>query len=365
MMNRQDNLAIYRFILLLAVVVVGASLAMAGAKICAKCKKPIDSGKWFEIDGRTYHYNHFVCENCGKPIGEENYFARDGNYYDSLCFVKRFARRCAYCDQPMMEWVTVAGRDYHDACFTEHVADRCAICGKPILGNYLYDSYGAKVHSEHKTEAKQCDYCSRFLTAESEGGEQYPDGRTVCGLCKKSVVSSQHEADSLLLVAKALLRMQGIVIKQGDFDLELVSREGMSALSDRPGPEKAGFTHIQQSKYLGGLFKDTEVKIYILDRMPRIHFIATAAHELMHVWFGLNDRFHTEDILAEGSCNYASYLVLLNYPKEVDHVIDRMMEDDDPIYGEGFRRVNRYVEEVGIAAWLNYIREFDHPPWQK
>lgn len=349
------------------IVVLSLLLCAAGASAekmtCAYCKKPIDSGKWFKVGGKTYHYNHFKCANCGQPIGEQIYVEHEGRYYDSTCYVQQFSKRCAYCNEPMMEWVTVNGVNYHDSCYTDHVADRCAICGKPILGNYLYDSYGAKIHPEHKGEAKQCDYCSRFVTSESDGGVTYPDGRTLCGLCLQSVVASQEEADSLLLVARNLLAAEGIVINQKEFDMELVSREKMRSLPTQSDKERAGFTHIKQSTYLYGLFKDNETKIYILEKMPRMHFIATAAHELMHVWFGLKDRFQTEDILAEGSCNYASYLVMLHFPGASDDVVSHMLAEDDPIYGEGFRKVKEYAESVGTIAWLQYIEQYDFPPW--
>jgi hypothetical protein len=330
---------------------------------CAYCRKPIETGKWFKVGGKTYHYNHFICASCDRPIGEQIYVEHDGSYYDSTCYVQLFSKRCAYCNEPMMEWVTVNGVNYHDSCYTDHVADRCAICGKPILGTYLYDSYGAKIHPEHEREAKQCDYCSRFVTQESDGGVTYPDGRTLCGLCLQSVVNSQEEADSLLLVARDLMATEGIVIDMEKFDMELVSREKMRSLPTQSDQERAGFTHIKQSTYLYGLFKDNETKIYILERMPRMHFIATAAHELMHVWLGLKDRFDTQDILAEGSCNYASYLVMLHFPGEADDVVSHMLAEDDPIYGEGFRKVKEYAQSVGTFAWLQYIEQYDFPPW--
>lgn len=341
------------------------STTMGETTICAYCKKPIETGKWFKIDGLAYHYNHFLCSNCGEPIGDQRYVKRDGAYYDSLCFVNRFSKRCAYCGEPMSEWVSVGGKEYHDACFTEHVAERCALCGKPILGNYLYDSHGGKIHADHKGAFLQCDYCSRFITGESDGGEQYPDGRVVCGICMKSVVKTQDEADSLLQVARDLLLAEGIVLGPRRFDLELSSRAEMGQVSGGSGRNKAGFTHVEQSSYLGGLITDNEVQIYILTGMPRIHVLATAAHELMHVWFGLHDRFHTEDILAEGSCNYAAYLILKRYPDEGEHLIKRMLEDKDPIYGEGFRRVKAYVDSVGLYGWLQYLKEYDFPPWTK
>jgi hypothetical protein len=157
--------------------------------------------------------------------------------------------------------------------------------------------------------------------------------------------------------------MEGIVIKRKKIPLELVSQNKMQSLSPRHQSEMAGFTKVRQTKSMLGMMTDTEVKVYILEKMPRMNFVATAAHELMHVWLGLNDRFDTEEILAEGSCNYAAFLVLSHYPGEADHVIKYMQEDTDPSYGEGYRKVRWYVESAGKTAWLEHLRTENYPPW--
>jgi hypothetical protein len=38
--------------------------------------------------------------------------------------------------------------------------------------------------------------------------------------------------------------------------------------------------------------------------------------------------------------------------READFIIESMLRDEDEIYGEGFRRVKRYVERNGISRWL-------------
>jgi hypothetical protein len=342
---------------------VAAGSAFAKEEICDRCGKAIDSGRWFKIDGHAYHYNHFICANCRRPIGEKKYIQYEGQYYDSACYADRFSRRCEYCRQPMSEWVTISGKDYHESCYNVHLADRCAICGEPITGTYMYDDYGAKVHAEHMQDALQCNYCSRFISANSNGGEKYSDGRIVCGFCLESVVKDKDEADSLIQVVRQLLALEGIVIKQKKIPLDLVSQQKMQSLSPRHQSDMAGFTKVHQTKSLMGLITDNDVKVYILDKMPRMNFIATVAHELMHVWLGLNDRFDTELILAEGSCNYAAYLVLNRYPGTADHVIKYMQEDADPAYGDGYRKVRAYAESAGKSTWLEYLRTENIPPW--
>lgn len=357
------KIALHCLLMAAFVLAIAAGSAFAKEEVCAQCGKVIDSGRWFKIDGLAYHYNHFICANCGQPIGERKYIKHEGQYYDSTCYVQRYAHRCDYCREPLSEWVTINGRDYHESCYNEHLADRCALCGKPITGTYMYDDYGAKVHAEHMSDALQCNYCSRLISANSNGGERYGDGRIVCGYCLESVVKNRNEADSLMQVVRQKLAMEGIVIKRKKIPLELVSQNGMQSLSPRHQSEMAGFTKVRQIKSMMGLMTDTEVKVYILEKMPRMNFVATAAHELMHVWLGLNDRFDTEEILAEGSCNYAALLVLSHYPGEADQVIKYMQEDTDPAYGEGYRKVRAYVESAGKTVWLEHLRTENYPPW--
>jgi hypothetical protein len=63
--------------------------------------------------------------------------------------------------------------------------------------------------------------------------------------------------------------------------------------------------------------KTRDIKVYILHGMPRIDAIATLAHELTHVWQSVHGRLENDPAFAEGSCNYASYLVLGQYPRSL------------------------------------------------
>jgi hypothetical protein len=37
--------------------------------------------------------------------------------------------------------------------------------------------------------------------------------------------------------------------------------------------------------------------------------------------------------------------------------MEYMVKNEDPVYGDGFRRVKRYVEKHGLVAWLDLLRE--------
>ncbi|MBU6429100.1 MAG: hypothetical protein KGR26_08835, partial [Cyanobacteria bacterium REEB65] len=60
--------------------------------------------------------------------------------------------------------------------------------------------------------------------------------------------------------------------------------------------------------------------------------------------------------LAEGSCNYFRWKVheVRGTPEAQAHM-KKMLEDPDPCYGEGFRRVKKYVDKNGFAALLRLL----------
>ena len=63
-------------------------------------------------------------------------------------------------------------------------------------------------------------------------------------------------------------------------------------------------------------------------------------------------------MLSEGSANFASYLVLRrDGSQEAEFIIDNLMHDDDPAYGEGFRKVKKYVEEEGMDRWRKLLKK--------
>lgn len=353
-----------RFILLGLILLLAATSVWAGKLICDHCKKPIESGNYYEADGRYYHANHFLCERCSRPIGKQKYWTENGKIYDSTCYVTLFNPRCAYCDKIIADrWVIFGGREYHKSCYEDHVAERCAICNKPLEGTYLYDDFGNKVHAEHLNEVKQCDYCSRLIAPASNGGEQYRDGRIVCGICLETAITDKREADSLVRIVRGYLAAEGIIVSAKKIPLELVDKNEMAKITQSPKKALQGFTKFTQRETMLGLIKDNSIKVYVLEGMPRMAFIGTAAHELMHVWFGLNSRFNTDEVLSEGSCNYAAYLVLKNYQDDAELAIKQLNTDKDPVYGEGFRKVKTYAESVGTQAWLDYLKTADAPPW--
>lgn len=333
---------------------------------CAGCGKAITEGSWIEAGGKYYHSNHFVCSICRQPIGTGKFQIEDGRLYDSTCYVNEVLPRCGYCGQPVgFEWVTFEGKPYHRNCFEEHVALKCSLCGEIIEGPYIQDQWGNSYHEAHRDEPR-CLYCGRLLTAATDGGEIYSDGRTVCGLCLVDAVKSDTEAKQIMNNVKGTLADAGITIDRKELPLKLVDRERLADIigGQRDKFQLEGCTYFEKRSVLYGLVSRQKFNIYILYGLPRVKYIAAIAHELMHVWLGLNAPLEQNQAMVEGSCNYAASLVLKQLgTDEGNRLLQTMLESQDRDYGEGYRQVMSQVDKRGLDGWLDYLKDHSAPPW--
>lgn len=266
---------------------------------------------------------------------------------------------CHACGRPITgEYVTAEGRAYHPEHFV------CDLCGEPIKGRYVKDGWGNLYHASHDGKAPACAYCGRFISpALTGGGTRYPDGRQVCALCRKTAVDSETEAADLMGEVGRRLSLEGMRIPTDEIDLHLVDLDDLKRRAGGSGHTLRGWTSYEQSEGLMRGSLSRTIEVYILEGMPREDAAATLAHELAHVWQMVHQRLNNDPSFAEGSSNYASYLVLRRYRSgQSDFIVKNMLRSKDRIYGEGFRRVKRYADAKGNAAWLNRLESQDRLP---
>ncbi len=322
------------------------------------------------------------CGHCGKVIREAQFVRFDKRNYHLECYRRYVQPRCDFCQKPIEgECVQYERRVYHRDCFQNHVAPRCALCGGVIEGKLLKDFWGNSYHPRHENREAQCDYCKRFISSSlTGGGKTLKDGRRICNLCLRSVVQDGRQARELLQQVARDLHRHGIFVDLSRCGFSLIDRERLSRISgqQRNRIEETGFTHYQSVKRLvtksvtRGMSSDVvvdkrhssvKIDIYVLTVMPEMHFISTAAHEIMHVWQYLNAPLENDKALCEGSCNYASYLILREYCDETARfLIESFFKSKNRYYGQGFRHIHRYVERHGIKSWLSHLRKSSHLP---
>lgn len=311
--------------IVLAVVVLCAGAAHAADHTCAQCGKPIE-GPYFETNGVYYHPDHFRCEYCGRPI------------------------KGAYTEYK--------GKNYHTDCFRDGVALHCSLCGAVIRGEYIQDFWGNSYCMKHQGKVPVCDSCSRFISPEvTGGGVRYDDGRYICALCQPTSVTDIDEVMKLIDEVAAQLEAIGMKPDYKGLNVHLIGQDQMKDLSGEHSNGLRGFTDYSHDWRIFKRAGNRKLNVYFLYGMPRMELISTIAHELTHIYQFNHGQFRNDRAFAEGSCNYASFLVLGNYPgRESSFFRVAMERETDRIYGDGFRRVKRYAEEQGTGAWLSRLR---------
>ena len=290
----------------------------------------------------------YRCTTCGEVIDSEM-FSTGGKHYHARHF------RCEQCDWPIKDDFTVyKGNNYHDFCFKSHVARRCALCDGVIQGEYIIDFWGNDYHIKHQHDASSCEFCHRFISEGlTGGGRRLDDGRSVCNICNATAVTNQKNALRLLTQVSRRLERFGMKVDLGEIRLRMVGHKELQRLAKRRTDSLRGFTDYREDKNFFGRVTKRDIDVYVLHGMPETEVLATLAHELAHVWQFLRGRLKNDRAWREGSCNYASYLVLSGYDDdEARYAMQNLLDDPDPVYGEGFRRVKRFAEEKGNARWV-------------
>lgn len=158
-----------------------------------------------------------------------------------------------------------------------------------------------------------------------------------------------------------MLEALGLTLPYGEIPLEIGDRNWLSAIRTQrqtlfTRAEATAFTSTV-TRTLGTRVVSKEVAVYALDGMPRDVFQGTIAHELMHAWNHLNCQVRHAPALEEGSANFVETLVLerLGTPL-ARYQIQAIAQSDDPVYGDGYRRVKRLVADHGLAGLLETLK---------
>jgi hypothetical protein len=177
----------------------------------------------------------------------------------------------------------------------------------------------------------------------------------VCQICLRDAVSTNKKAIKLFEQARDKLAINGIYITE-KVNLHLIDKRRLKQLSGKRMLDPMGYTIYKSLDMIHSRHSDI-FDVYILSDLPETEFIAAAAHELMHVWQYKNAPRGNADAWCEGSCNYAAYLVLKQYPGQYSkYVLHNMQENPDKNYGEGYRRIRKLVQARGFDFWLDHLK---------
>ena len=314
-----------------------------GIQHCELCNKII-VGEGVCFEGKYYHKKCMVCAYCGKKV-TSSVVSYKGKLYHPECNPKSGQLVCAYCRKKITSsYVTLAGKNYHHDCYDLHVAKRCAVCGKPIGPNPFYkDWWGSFAHVSHNGKSTElCYSCGRFVTGTYK---RLGTNEVICKVCSASSVTTSTQVESCRARVISVFRSSGISGIPENIPIELKKKDEMGG--------KEGF--IRYAKSSKG--KCSNFRIAITSGLPELHFQGVLAHEMLHSWLALYGREVTEDE-CEGFCNLGCAFVYNSAHSEFGkYLLERMYENADTVYGDGYRLQKERYEKLGWTGLLESLKK--------
>jgi hypothetical protein len=336
--------------------------------ICSRCSKRLGP-QVVRAVGKQFHPACFVCDSCKKPL-EKSFVPRGERLYHGECHDKLFTPKCSECGLPIQGSYTKDERGrYHTDCYRTLHNLVCSLCQGAIEGSYLYDGWGQKAHPEHDQHPTgQCHVCARLMSpAATTGSKVLSDGRLLCSFCHSAEIHDFRQIQAAKLDVIAQMQAVGfdyipdyIQVKL-DEDQQLINQRLRASATGNIH----GYTRTAQRNIPGyGLI--LEHGIHVLSGLPKVAFKGVLAHELLHVWINERPLKHLSHEQVEGFCNLGSALICQNALKhEGDELarvlLQRMDEDPDPAYGNGYRAMAWRLEQMGWPALLQALQNPDIP----
>ena len=235
----------------------------------------------------------------------------------------------------------------------------CFICKKRLSGRYYVDQWDHKMCEAHmNNDAVYCYSCTCFTKKDIT----LPDGRILCPVCMANAVRPVDSVAFLTsTVIKTLNKVGFDVLSQEDIKLEIISADKMAQVrKSSVNLQNKGLTlsNVSQSfSLLGGKKQAFNHVIYMLTHLTKNEFAGVLAHEMLHAW-QIQNGISMSPQRTEGFCNMGSYLVYITMAGSLNKLyLKQLHENPDPVYGDGFREMYRYFEELDWKRLIQCVRE--------
>ncbi len=346
----------------LLIVILTQSLFAAGFK-CYHCDLKVQQ-EYIEYKDKIYHPACYetIAERCAlcEEILSGTVISIEGKQYHKGCYEESVAQRCGVCKQPILEAIIeyAEGR-YHEACYVNSVLPRCAICDEPLREEYRVDFWGNNTHKQHEKEYTACECCGRLISERlTGGGVRIDDNRRICGLCFSTAIFDDVEARLLANKVSRDLKYYGISIDMAEIPVILTDQQELARLTGKSELSKELGVARSETILRNGRVINRSDTIYALYGLPESILEGVLAHEMMHVWVAHNAKEKPNPVISEGLSNYASFLI---YKARNDSMakmlISNLQADPDSIYGEGFRRVSKFVDQHELNTLLGRLKD--------
>lgn len=289
-------------------------------KICPDCHKAVTALDAVEIGGQFYHKSCRTCFKCGMVIDDKS--------------------KKAVCE----------GHSYHYDCL--HSDQVCSICGN-VTHHYIRDHWGNVACVSH---GHVCSYCGSIdNTGKSYdltyviNGEMRPSPSWMCLRCSDSIVKSVADVERCRSEVMAIFSANGINGIPADIPI-LISDLRKEEQDMGHGLFGLNISHISASR------SRYSCEVIIHQNLPYVMFKGILAHELLHSWVRLYS-IQLPQNEEEGLCNLAKYLVLKQDKSlQAKYLIDWFLVNNrDPVYGEGFRLMKKRLDKLGWKGLLDAL----------
>ena len=339
------------------------------SKNCDYCNSKIN-GQYIVFEAKEYHekcYKENIipkCTICKKAL-EGQYVTHEGNGYHEYCYNNNILPKCAFCNNIIYsQYIVHNNKDYHDSCYKDHILPKCSVCNYALETEYIIDPWSNQYHKVHESETGNCNSCGRIISKKtSNNGYKLLDDRLICGICTKTKIETSNQIEDARDYVLKLLAEYNLDNLQTNVPIELKNRNELSKLRGKNSSEIRGFTYYNYmyNSKSGKIDESSKTfKIYILDNLPNLEFKSVLAHEYLHVWLH-NENLDYNSSIIEGFCNLAAALVYQdNIGDRFSEInLDGMLKNEDPDYGEGYRRIKSCLDRHGWNSLIKKMRSND------
>ena len=332
---------------------------------CAYCGKPV-IGDYTTALGKAWHPSHFICAQCRQPFDGGSFYERNGKAYCKRDFDELFGRRCASGELlGQNRYFEKDDKVYCETHYWQKFGKRCAIGGEILKGAYQINAWGDTYCAEHSAGLAECYSCHRFICERlTRGGVRYDDGHSICNRCRQTAIDTAAQGQPALMQVRRALARLGLEIGPAETPLRLVDQQELNRRSTKSYSKQPTGMACHHTLTRNGQIVERQVEaILILSGLPREHFTAVAAHELMHIYLFMNAFPDLEPVVEEGLCELAEYLWLKqqNTP-EAAYRLGLMDKNENPVYGQGFQLARRSLEKMHLLPMLDYVRKWSRFP---
>jgi hypothetical protein len=333
---------------------------------CAGCGQPI-TGTCTTALGKTWHPEHFVCAHCRRPFAGGRFRERDGRPYCERDFQELFGRRCAAGKELIGQrrFIEKDGKTYCEDHYWQLFGKRCAIGNEILKGEYTVNSWNETYCEAHAKGLPTCYSCQRVICDRmTGGGVRYGDGRSMCNRCRRSAIDQPAQSQPVLLKVRKSLARLGLDIGQIETPLQLADQQELNRRSSKSySKQPAGMACHSTVTRNGQVIERRVDAILILHGLPQEHFAAIAAHELCHSYLFINEFPELQPSVEEGLCELTKHLWLTQQKTpEAAFRLKLLDNNDDPIYGDGYRAARRGLDRMPLDGLLQHVRRYGRLP---